>query len=100
MQLIPVLSCGEMNRELANMKSGNLSLSRWLTTGTALMFLWISNHGFTGENWEKLTLLVTYVVQVYFPMYFEIKVKHLIAESPQDIVTHLRLMRQQSQLAE
>lgn len=33
-------------------------------------------------------------------MYFEIKMKHLIVEAPQHIVTHLRLVRHQSQLVQ
>lgn len=62
------------------------------------MLLLGGNHGVTDENWEKLKLLVTYVFQACFPVYFKIKVNHLIVEAPQHIVTHLRLMRQQSQL--
>ena len=68
-KLVEALSQGEMTPELASMKSGPLCHIRWLTTGVAIMFLWTSNHGFTGEIFDKLKDIVTFVVQVYFPMF-------------------------------
>ena len=95
-RLVKALSIGEMSPELAGMKAGPLCHSRWLTTGMAVMFLWTSDHGFKGETLDKLKDIVTFVVQVYFPMFFEIKVKHTIVDAPKHIVTQLKLVKQQS----
>ena len=86
-KLVEALSQGEMTPELASMKSGPLCHNRWLTTGVAIMFLWISNHGFTGKLFDKLKDIVLFMVQVYLPMFFEIKVKHSIVEAPNHIIT-------------
>ena len=99
-KLVQALSKGEMSQELADMKSGEICQSRWLTTGMAFMLLWASNHGFDGEILEKFENIVTFIVQVYFPMFFEIKVKHTIVDAPYHILTQLKLLRQQNNLVQ
>ena len=94
-QLGIAVRTGKLSQELASKKCGNLVHSRWLTTGEALLFLWMSHHGLEGEVLKKLELIVTFVVQVYQHMYFEIKVKHAIVNGPGHILTQLRLLRQQ-----
>ena len=94
-RLVKAMALGELTPELALSKCGKFDHSRWLTTGLGLCFLWCTDHGFTGELLDRFRKIVTYVVQVYFPMYFQIKVKHSIVEAPQHIVTLLRLFNQQ-----
>ena len=55
------------------------------------------DHGFIGETFEFLKSIVMFVVQVYFPVFYEIKVKNSIA---QHIVTQLKLLREQNLLVQ
>ena len=57
--------------------------------------LYMSDHGLTGEVYRRFILIVKYVAQVYFHIWFEIKVKHSIIEGPYHILTLLRLVRLQ-----
>ena len=94
-KLLASIRSGRLSPELASMKCGKIVHSRWLTTGETLMMLWMSDHGFKGEILRRLKLIVTFVCNVYFPMFFEIKVKNSIVNGPKHIVTLLRLLRSQ-----
>ena len=56
--------------------------SRWLTFAEAILLLWTSKHGLTGELLQRLETIVIYTVSVYAPMWFQIKVKHSWLEGP------------------
>ena len=94
-RLLCAIRSGKLSPELARRKCGEIVHSRWLTTGEALMLLWMSDHQFTGITLRKLRFIVNFVVNIYFPMFFEIKVKHKIVDGPKHIVTLLRLLRSQ-----
>ena len=55
----------------------------------------MSDHGFTGNVLIRFHLIVKWVAQVYFHMWYEIKVKHKIVEGLEHIVKLLRMLRQQ-----
>ena len=88
---------GYLPVELGNKKCGTLVHSRWLTTGTAILLLYCSDHGLDSEEDKKLTLLATFTLQVYHQMFWEIKVKHSIVDAPRHILTNLSLLRRQDQ---
>ena len=94
-RLLKAIWSGKLSPELANMKCGEICHSRWLTTGEALMMLWMSEHNFTRQTLKKLKLIVNFVCNVYFHMFFEIKVKHSILDGPNHVVNQLRLLRSQ-----
>lgn len=94
-RLLLAIRSGHLSPELAIRKCGLIVHCRWLTTGESLMMLWMSDHGFSGETLRKFRLIVNYVVNVYFPMFFEIKVKHSILDGPQHVLTLLQLLRGQ-----
>ena len=50
---------------------------------------WPTDHGFTGEILDNFKMIVTFVVQVYFPIFFDIKVKHSIVNGPYHIIKQL-----------
>lgn len=87
---------GILPREVALCKSGNVVHSRWLTTAETFLELWESNHGLEGELYDRLEKIVTFIVSVYGPMWFNIKVKHSWLEGPRHILTELSLLRLQS----
>ena len=76
-QLLQAIHSGILTKELGNRLCGTICHSRWVTTGQALMMLWMSEHGLTGELVGRLKVIVTFVCQVYFPMFFEIKVANI-----------------------
>ena len=96
-RLLCALRAGHLEPTLANILCGSLCHSRWLTFGEAIMLLYMSDHGFDGEMYRRFILIVKYVAQVYFQVWFDIKVKHSIVNGPHHILTLLRLVRQQSQ---
>jgi hypothetical protein len=56
------------------------------------IFLWTRKHGLSGATFKVLEILVK-----YFKLYFDIKVKHFIADAPYHILTSLRILRSQPQ---
>lgn len=99
-QLGLAVRTGKLSKELGTKKSGNICHSRWLTTGEAILFLWVSHHGLEGELLDRLRIIATFVVQVYHHMYFEIKVKHGIIDGPNHVLTQLRLIKQQPKVVQ
>ena len=59
------------------------------------MRLWVSQHGLEGRELENLRLIVEYIVVIYVPMWFEIKVKHSCVHGPDHVLKQLQLLRLQ-----
>jgi hypothetical protein len=64
------VSSGSCHADLALQKPGPLVHSRWLTTANRLLRLYVS----TENPSENLVALASYVVKVYAPVWFTIKV--------------------------
>ena len=96
-KLVKAIRSGHLPKDIALRKPGAVVHSRWLTFGESMCFLWMSQHGLEGELLERLELIVTFVVSVYFPMWFNIKVKNSWVEGPRHILTQLSLVHLQSQ---
>ena len=71
---------GVLPRDIALRKGGAIVHSRWLTTAIALIELWQSDHKLTGDLLSKLRKIVTFIVTVYCPMWFQIKVNHCLLD--------------------
>ena len=52
------------------------------TTCFRFMRLYVSKRGFKGKNLTNLKLIVEFIVGVYYPLWFEAKVKHSFIEGP------------------
>jgi hypothetical protein len=87
---------GILPRDVALRKSGTIVHSRWLTTAQTFLEMWESQHGLEGDLVQRLETIVTFIVSLYCPMWFNIKVKHSWLEGPQHILTELRLFQLQS----
>ena len=70
--------------------------SRWLTTGSTFLDMWTRHHGLEGELFTRLETIIIYLVSLYFPMFFLIKVKHSWLEGPRHVLHELSLFRLQS----
>ncbi|KAG0702586.1 hypothetical protein GWK47_025063 [Chionoecetes opilio] len=61
----------------------------------SLVYMWTRKHGLTGKELNTLEFLVKYCLQVYFKLYYDIKVHHRLEDGPKHILTQLRVMRSQ-----
>ena len=86
---------GKLEPDVAGLKCGQLSHSRWLTCGIRCLMLYMSEHDLGDEETEVLKLLTTWVTQVYLPMFFEIKIKHTIEYGSWHLLKLFRLWRTQ-----
>ena len=57
--------------------------------------LWISKHGLSKKNVQKLRLIIEFIIGVYFPNWFNIKVKHSWVDGPQHLFYQLQCIRSQ-----
>ena len=55
--------------------------------------LWTRVHGLQGETLDIFELIIQFVLQSYFKLYFDIKVKHSLVDGPYHVVTALRITR-------
>ena len=95
-RIIQAIRTGELPTDLALLEIGPVSHSRWLTTANRLCRIWVSNHGLKGKTLKNLKLIVEYIVGVYYPCWFNIKVKHSWVEGPRHILFQLHLLRLQN----
>ena len=95
-KLVKAVRSGHLSRDIALRKPGAIVHSRWLTFAETMCYLWMSDHGLEEDLYNRLELIVTFVVSVYFPMWFNIKVKHSWLEGPRHVLTQLSLIQLQS----
>ncbi|KAG0720877.1 hypothetical protein GWK47_006576 [Chionoecetes opilio] len=108
-QLVQAVKRGVLPSELQEIKCGKVSHSRWLTTAQSLVYMWTRKHGLTGKELNTLEIIhpdpdlylydkrlpFKYCLQVYFKLYYDIKVHHRLEDGPKHILTQLRVMRSQ-----
>ena len=87
---------GHLPRDVALRKAGKIVHSRWLNTATTFVEMWQSHHGLKGDLLDRLETIVTFIVTVYCPMWFNIKVRHSWLEGPRHVLTELGLFSLQS----
>ena len=72
---------GECSPELARRSPGKMAHSRWLTTANRLMRLYVSK----SRPSHNLGMIVNYVVKVYVPVWFSIKVNWKCVDGPKNL---------------
>ena len=87
---------GVLPRDVALRKTGKIVHCRWLTTGSTFLDMYMKEHSLEGELLDRLNTIVIYLVTVYFPMFFRIKVMHSDLEGPRHVLYELQLFRLQS----
>ena len=83
------VSSGECGADLAERRPGPVVHSRWLTTANRLLRLYISTDGPSAN----LIVLATYVVNVYAPIWFNIKTGSSCAEGSRHLWNMIKLSR-------
>lgn len=95
-RITQAIRTGNLPTDLALLEIGPVSHSRWLTTANRLCRIWVSKHGLKGKSLNNLKLIVEYIVGVYYPCWFNIKVKHSWTEGPRHILFQLQQVRLQN----
>jgi hypothetical protein len=70
-RMTQAVTSGECPQQLADCQPGPLAHSRWLTTASRILRLYVAEK----TPSANLVTIVTYIVRVYTPMWFEIKTK-------------------------
>jgi hypothetical protein len=86
---------GVLPAGLALLEIGPLNHSRWLTTANRLLRLWVSKHGLERKNLKNLKCIVEFIIGVYYPCWFNVKVKHSWIEGPRHILFQLDCLKNQ-----
>ena len=94
-RLCKAVKSGTLPQDLQHIKCGPLSHSRWLTTGQRLVYMWTRVHGLSVGDTKVLETLVKFCLQMYFKLYYDIKVKHSLVEAPYHILTQIRILKKQ-----
>jgi len=83
------IAAGYCSLDLANRDPGPISHSRWLTTANRFLRLYVSSETPT----ENLSNIVTYIMTVYVPLWFEIKTRPSITEGPKHLFECIKRCR-------
>ena len=84
---------GKLTRDVALCKSGPIVHSRWLTTAETLLKMYQSKHRLEDDLSKRLETIVTYIITVYCPMWFTIKIKNSWLEGPRHVLKELSLVQ-------
>ena len=64
---------GEMDEDLAALRVGKTGHSRWLTTANLFCDWRCRDHGLQGKLLGRLKEIISFITEVYFPCWFQIK---------------------------
>ena len=73
-QIVNAIRAGKITSRLASLQIGPINHSRWLTCANRILRLYVSKHELTGKDLAALNLLAEFIVAVYYPCWFQIKV--------------------------
>ncbi|XP_053967743.1 uncharacterized protein LOC128869586 [Anastrepha ludens] len=80
---------GNCSSDLSLRDPGKLSHARWLTLGNRTLRLYISSE----DPSENLVHIVTFIMKVYLPMWFQIKLNDSIADGARHVFTMIKNSR-------
>ena len=80
---------GQISNELVGLQCGSLNHARWLATAEALLVPWKREHRMTGNVLSRFESIINFVVNVYFRLYLDIKIKNSHVYGQHHIATAL-----------
>ena len=86
---------GVLPARIALLEIGPVNHSCWLTTANRLLRLWVSKNGLKGKNLKNLRFIVEFIIGVYYPCWFKVKVNHSWIEGPRHILFQLDCLKSQ-----
>ena len=94
-KMVQAIRTGVIPPDLANSEVGPSDHSRWLNTGNRTLRLYVTDHGFEGKDLVNLRLIVEFLVGVYYPMWFLIKLNTSWINGPMLVLKQLEFLRLQ-----
>ena len=93
-KIVKMIITGELDYNVLKQVIGPINHSRWLTTGSSLCRLWVSKHGLrkNSKSYKNLKAIVSFIVSVYAPIWFEIKCRPNILHGPDHLLTTVQLV--------
>ena len=88
----------EVPQSLALLEIGPVSHSRWLTTALRFCRIWIAKHELKGQALRNLRLIVNYIIGVYLPNWFNVKLNPKWVDGPNHLLFLLQLVKTQNKL--
>jgi hypothetical protein len=89
LEIVQAVSLDEIDVSLSFRNPGKLSHARWLTMANRILRLYVGT-----ENPSKnLQLLAEYIIKVYAPIWFHIKLNPLYIDGPRHIFKIIELSR-------
>lgn len=88
-KLVNVVKLGHCAEDVANLEPGNLNHSRWLTTANRVLRLYIS----TSKPENGLKTLTTFIVKVYAPSWFRIKIHESVKNGAKHLLDFIQSSR-------
>ena len=95
-KMVKAVTSGVLSMEMANCAIVLIDHSRWLTTATQFLRLWVSQHWDTGENLCRPREIIKFIVGVYSPMWFMINTRYSQTQGPHHVLQQLRYVRKMS----
>lgn len=89
-EICHAIQTGKCPSSLQYKNPGTLVHSRFLTTATAILRLYIS----TKKPAKKLQTLVKFIITVYAPLWFKIKWKSNVADGPKHVFMMIKLIKE------
>ena len=90
--MVQCIRDGKVPQQILLLAIGKISHARWLTTANRFLRLWVSKHNFKGKDLKNLEMIVEFIVAVYYPMWFEAKIKHHLSNGPSLVLKQMNLI--------
>lgn len=92
-RIVDAIRSGELPDDLALLQIGPVCHSRWLTTALRFCRLWISKHELRDSNKKNLKMIVEFIIGVYMPNWFNIKLHPSWIDGPKHVLFQLQVKR-------
>ena len=97
--IVTAIRSGNLPNDMARLEIGPVSHARWLTTVNRICRTWVSKHQLHESDYEKLKMIAEFIVGVYTPPWFIIKLKSNLIERPRHILFQLKQLQNQRKVA-
>ena len=89
-----------MDGDLAALTVGKTGYTRELKFANLFCDWWCRKHGLKGKLLPRLREIVTFIVNVYFPCWFQIKINHSWVDGPNNVLFELSCLRTQPKVVQ
>ena len=96
-KMVKAIREGHVPKYLELLEIGPINHSRWLTTANRILRLWVSKHDLKGKNLKNLRFIVEFIIGVYYPQWFRIKVMNSWIDGPNHVLHQVLLVKKQRQ---